>query len=88
MEKIWVITYEEGYSDGNTISGVLPTAYKTFLAAQKAMEKAWEYDRNKLIENGMSEEKVEYLTDYCETRILFEQGNEWTLYEMKELEME
>lgn len=88
MNKIYVIYWEEKYSDGYFTAGVLPSYYTSFAKAYVAMHKAWEADKKELMDNGMPEANIRTLTTTTADNIIYDGFDEWTKYEIKELEME
>jgi hypothetical protein len=88
MNKIYVIYWEEKYSDGSFTAGVLPSYYTSFAKVYVAMHKAWEADKKELMDNGMLESSIRNLTSTTATSITYDNYDEWTKYEIKELEME
>ena len=87
MNKVYVIYWEEKYSDGSFSAGVFPSYYASFADANFAMYDAWDADKEELMDNGMLEENINNLTSTTEDSITYDNYDEWTKYEIKELEM-
>lgn len=87
MNKVYVIYWEEKYSDGSFKAGVLPFYYTSFAMAYLAMYESWETDMEELRNNGMSQDNIHNLTVTTEDSITFDNYDEWTKYKIKELEV-
>lgn len=87
MNKVYVIYWEEKYSDGSFSAGVFPSYYTSFSHANEAMYKAWEDDKERLMDCGVLEENIHNLTVTTQDSITYDNYDEWIKYKIKEVEV-
>lgn len=88
MEKIYVIRYEENYSDGHFYTGVM-YAYKELEDAEKMLNSIRVEESDNYVNGGWEEEDIKRVTHslITENGFIFDFGDEYSKYVIEEMEL-
>lgn len=88
MDKIFVIRYEETYSDGSFNSGVM-YAYRELEEARKMLNSIKVEESDYYVDGGWEEEDVKERTHdlITEDGFIFDFGDEYSKYIIEEMEL-
>jgi hypothetical protein len=88
MDKVYIIRYEETYSDGTFHAGVMYT-YKKLEDAEKMLDTIKREESEYYVDGGWEEEDIKERTHdlITENGFIFDFGDEYTKYIIEEMEV-
>lgn len=88
MDKIFVIRYEDTYSDGTFHAGVM-YAYKKLEDAEKMLTSIRIEESDHYVDGGWEEEDIKRITHdlITENGFIFDFGDEYSKYVIEEMEL-